>query len=216
MVLDRHRSRLDWWLVPLARGLRRVDPDVFTWLSLVAALGGGLAFALSGPDAAWLLWVGWALVLTNSVLDLLDGKVAVMTGKASARGDYLDHTIDRFSDTAFLLGLALSPWVRVEVGMLAIVFTLLTSYLGTQAQAVGIGRNYGGLLGRADRMALLWIVPPLTAALAAGPGADWRLAGFATTPLELMLAYFALIGFVTTLQRFVFGLRGFGADGKVK
>lgn len=216
MVLDRHRSRLDWWLVPLARTLRHVHPDVFTWTSLVAALAGGIAFWRSGPDSVGLLWAGWALVLTNSVLDLLDGKVAVMTGKASPKGDYLDHAIDRFSDTAFLLGLAFSPWVRVEVGVMALVFTLLTSYLGTQAQAVGIGRNYGGLLGRADRMAMLWIVPPLTAILAAGDQARFTLAQISTTPLELMLAYFALIGLVTTVQRFLTGLRGFDEKGKVR
>ncbi len=34
----------------------------------------------------------------------------------------------------------------------------MSSYLGTQAQAVGVGRYYGGLLGRADRLVLILIV----------------------------------------------------------
>lgn len=214
-MLDRHRDRLDWWLVPLARALRGVHPDVFTWLSLVAAAVGGVAFARSGPGALGLLLLGWAMVLANSVLDLLDGKVAKLTGKASPRGDYLDHAVDRFSDVLFLAGLTLSAWVDVRIGLLAIVFTLLTSYLGTQAQAVGIGRNYGGLLGRADRMVLLLAVPL----------AEWLLQrrepGFTMEPfaavgwdepftlLGLMLLYFAAVGALTTVQRFVFGLRAF-------
>ncbi|MDD5447531.1 MAG: CDP-alcohol phosphatidyltransferase family protein, partial [Methanocellales archaeon] len=39
----------------------------------------------------------------------------------------------------------------------AITGVLLTSYLGTQAQAVNIGRYYGGILGRADRLVVIFI-----------------------------------------------------------
>ncbi len=213
-MLDQHRSRLDWWLVPLAKALRHIHPNVFTWISLVAAISGGLALWQSGPDNLGMLWIGWALVITNSVLDLLDGKVAKMTGKASPKGDYLDHAIDRFSDVAFLTGLAFSGWARLEIGLAAIVFTLLTSYLGTQAQAVGIGRNYGGLLGRADRMALLWILPPVTI-LALPQLFEVPVLG-ATSILELMLVYFAAVGFLTTVQRFVGGLGAFDKQGNLK
>src|ERR1041385_1157087 len=161
MVLDNYRTTLDWWLVPLAKAFRRVHPDVFTWTSLAFAILGGIAFWKSDSSGAGLrlLLLGWLCVLLNSVLDLLDGKVAKLTGKATTRGDYLDHTLDRFSDTCFLLGLTFSPWVHRDIGILALVGTLLTSYMGTQAQAVGLKRNYAGLLGRADRMVLLLVVP---------------------------------------------------------
>jgi archaetidylinositol phosphate synthase len=217
MVLDNYRTTLDWWLVPLAKAFRRVDPDVFTWASLAVAVLGGVAFWRSGPSAEGLtlLLVAWACVLLNSVLDLLDGKVAKLTGKATPRGDYLDHAVDRFADTAFILGIAFSPWARLEWGVAAIVAILLTSYMGTQAQAVGLKRNYGGLLGRADRMVLL-LVLPLAEYL-------WAVRGFAApwqptfvSMLEVTLAYFAVVGVLTTVQRFVGGLRSFGPDGKLK
>lgn len=215
MVLDNYRSTLDWWLVPLAKASRNIDPNVFTWLSLVAAAAGGIAFWQSGPDAPGLLWLGWAMVLLNSVLDLLDGKVAKMTGKASPKGDFLDHCVDRFSDVLFLTGIALSPWARAEIGLIAIVGTLLTSYMGTQAQAIGIGRNYGGLLGRADRMVLLLLVPIAqwvwTVQDFATPWDAWSL-----SLMELMLAYFAAMGVLTTVQRFTVGLRAFDKDGQIK
>ncbi len=214
MVLDKQRHRLDWWLVPLAKVLRNIHPNVFTWWSLVAALAGGYAFYRSSPaEPMWLL-LGWAMVLINSVLDLLDGKVATMTGKTSLKGDYLDHAIDRFSDVLFIGGIALSDWVSTELGMFAIVFTLLTSYLGTQAQAVGIGRNYGGLLGRADRMVMMLVIPVVTYFLATrGDFTDINLGGFSNTLLGWMLFYFAVVGFITTIQRFAGGLRAFNKDG---
>jgi archaetidylinositol phosphate synthase len=218
MVLDNYRTTLDWWLVPLAKAFRHIHPDVFTWLSLVAAVAGGVAFWKSGPSAAGLslLLAAWACVLLNSVLDLLDGKVAKLTGKATPRGDYLDHAIDRFSDTLFLLGIAFSGWARLEIGVLALTGTLLTSYMGTQAQAVGLKRNYSGLLGRADRMVLMLIVPVADWLwVRQGFAAPWEEVGFQSL-LEIMLAYFALMGVLTTAQRFIGGLRGFGADGRVK
>lgn len=214
MVLDNYRTTLDWWLVPLAKAFRRVSPDVFTWASLAVAFLGGIAFwkSDSSPEGLRLLWVAWGCVLLNSVLDLLDGKVAKLTGQATPRGDYLDHAVDRFSDVLFLLGLAFSPWVRLEVGVLALVFTLLTSYMGTQAQAVGLKRNYAGLLGRADRMVLLLVVPVAEVVWIRNA---WDVPWFVSL-LEVAMAYFALMGLLTTGQRFAAGLRGFGPDGRLK
>lgn len=217
MVLDKQRHRLDWWLVPLAKALRNVNPNVFTWLSLVAAGIGGYAFYRSGPVGGTqveMLLLGWAMVLTNSVLDLLDGKVARITGKQTLKGDYLDHAIDRFSDVLFLGGLALSPWVPLEWGFAAVTFTLLTSYLGTQAQAVGIGRNYGGLLGRADRMVLLLLIPLAQYWMVTWRGiSELELGGYAFTLVGWMMVYIAATGLVTTVQRFVGALGAFDKEG---
>jgi archaetidylinositol phosphate synthase len=214
MVLDNYRTTLDWWLVPLAKAFRRVHPDVFTWLSLIAAALGGLAFWLSDSTEVGLrlLLAAWGCVLLNSVLDLLDGKVAKLTGRATLRGDYLDHAIDRFSDVLLLAGLAFSPWVRLEFGTLALVATLLTSYMGTQAQAVGLKRNYAGLLGRADRMVLLLVVP---LAQWLWVVRDYPVPWFESL-LEATVAYFAFMGLLTTVQRFIAGLRGFGPDGALR
>ncbi|MEK6985884.1 MAG: CDP-alcohol phosphatidyltransferase family protein [Candidatus Thermoplasmatota archaeon] len=217
MVLDNYRSTLDWWLVPLAKALRRVHPDVLTWFAFAAAVLGGLAFWRSGtsPEGLRLLALAWVCVGLNSVLDLLDGKVAQMTGKASPRGDFLDHAIDRASDVALLLGIAFSPWARLEVGTFAIAITLLVSYMGTQAQAVGLRRNYGGLLGRADRMVILLVVPlAQLAVLEFAWPQPWL--GFTPSLLDLALLYFAVVGAIALVQRFFVILGSFGPEGKLK
>lgn len=212
MVLDTQRHRLDWWLVPMARLFRNVNPNVFTWLSLVASLAAGAFFAFGGTSWVYLA-AGAGMVFLNGVLDVLDGKIAKMTGKQSRKGDYLDHTIDRFSDAAFIAGLSFGAFGRMEVGMAALVFTLLTSYLGTQAQAVGIGRNYGGVLGRADRMMLLMIIPPIQAGFIAYSVElpSWWTA-WSPNLIDTMLLYFAVMGLITTIQRFASGLRSFEKD----
>ena len=98
----------------------------------------------------------------------------------------------------------------VDPWHLALVFTLLTSYMGTQAQAVGLKRNYGGLLGRADRMVLLLVIPFADYLWVVR---DYSLPWFVSL-LEVAMAYFALMGILTVVQRFVAGLRGFGPDGQ--
>lgn len=156
------------------------------------------AFLLSSRAEPWLLVAGAALLATGAYLDSADGVLARMTGTATPLGDYLDHAFDRFADVALLLGLSFSPWVPVEIGIVAVAGTLLTSYMGTQAQAVGVGRDYGGLMGRADRITLLFIVPVLQAIL--------TYAGY-TVPggynlLYLAVAWIAIAGMVTSVQRF--------------
>ena len=56
-------------------------------------------------------------------------------------------------------GIALGALVNIEIGFAAIIGVLMLSYMGTQAQAVGAGREYAGLLGRADRLIVLMLVP---------------------------------------------------------
>ena len=52
--------------------------------------------------------------------------------------------------------------MQTEIGFGAIIGVLMLSYMGTQAQAVGAGREYAGLLGRADRLIVLMLVPILS------------------------------------------------------
>ena len=56
-------------------------------------------------------------------------------------------------------GISLGPIVEERVGVVALLGVLLLSYMGTQAQAVGAGRVYEGVLGRADRLVILTLVP---------------------------------------------------------
>ena len=99
------------------------------------------------------------MVFLTAVLDALDGIVARMRNMSSRRGDLVDHTLDRVADIIIVGGIALGPLVDITVGFSAIIGILMLSYMGTQAQAVGAGREYAGLLGRADRLVVLAIVP---------------------------------------------------------
>ncbi len=208
MVLDEHRNTVDPLLTKIAGRLKNINPDTISWIALLCAIIAGAFFYFSTPEIELLnyyLFLAVLFVFLNGLFDALDGKIAKLTNKTSLRGDFLDHALDRFADVFIVGGLALSPWIRPSIGLLAMIGVLLTSYMGTQAQAVGYKRVYAGLLGRADRLALLMIIPILQhIALRFTIQLPYEL-----SLLEAMMIYFAIVGNITAIQRFYSTLHWF-------
>src|SRR5437899_897617 len=48
MVLDRYRKAADWFLVPVASRMLRVNPNVVSWIAFLAAVGAGISFFIGG------------------------------------------------------------------------------------------------------------------------------------------------------------------------
>ncbi len=204
MVLDSYREFADRLLTPLAARLRGVNPNVLSWAGLATSGLTGLflylAHFIPGTLALALAFVALAV---SSLLDALDGKVARLRGVASPRGDFLDHVFDRYADVLVLTGLFFSPYARPEVALFGFLGVLLTSYVGTQAQAVGIGRLYGGLLGRADRLVILLVVLLLHLFLDPDGTLLLGLGVVSFLLMEYALLLFGVLGNVTAVQRMV-------------
>lgn len=207
MVLDRYRGLADRFLVPVATRMIYVNPNTVSWIAFLAAVGAGVGFFLGGGA---FLGMALLLILVNAYLDALDGKIAKLAGKASARGDFLDHVLDRYADVFMLGGVAFSAmYCHLWVGTLALLGVLLTSYMGTQAQAVGQGRSYGGILGRADRLVLLFIGGIIQLLVAPSGGRLFGAGVLSFGPLEWFMVLFAVLGHATAVQRAVKTWRGF-------
>jgi len=159
MVADDYRDLGTKILMPLANVIP-LGPMGISLLSLITALTAGYSFYVGDLDSnkSYLL-LGSLMVFLTAVFDALDGIVARERNLSSKRGDLVDHTLDRVADIIIVGGIALGPLVDITVGFSAIIGILMLSYMGTQAQAVGAGREYAGLLGRADRLVVLAIVP---------------------------------------------------------
>ena len=158
VVADDYRDFGTKILTPLAKRMP-VGPMGISFLSLLTAIGAGYSFYMADlENTNWLL-IGALMVFLTAVLDALDGMVARIREISSRRGDLVDHTLDRVADIIIMGGIALGPLVEITVGFAAIIGILMLSYMGTQAQAVGAGREYAGLLGRADRLVVLVMVP---------------------------------------------------------
>lgn len=194
MTLDRFRPLADRLIEPFVSVSVRLGltPDAISLVAFALALGAGAALYLAGSVPGWYL-VAAALVLLNGLLDVVDGAVARETEAASEAGDLLDHVLDRYADIVILSGLALGAG-RYGLGLVVVTGVLMTAYMGTQAQAVGLGRIYGGLLGRADILVLVAVTSVLAAWI--------RFDVLGLTVVEWLLVFFAVVSHATALQRF--------------
>ncbi|MDD4300802.1 MAG: CDP-alcohol phosphatidyltransferase family protein [Methanomicrobium sp.] len=189
MTLDNYRSRVAFIITPVARGCVKIGltPNACTILAFIAAVAAGIVFYKS-----W-VFAGVLFVFLNAFFDAIDGAIAREMNSASPRGDFLDHVLDRYADIFIICGIfagSLAPW---PIGVFALTGVLMSSYLGTQAQAVGAGRFYGGLLGRADRLVLLIAAGILTVFF---PGSLYGM-----SIMGWLLVVFGLLGHFTAVQR---------------
>jgi phosphatidylglycerophosphate synthase len=86
---------------------------------------------------------------------MLDGMVALASGKASWRGEILNDLPDRVSDVIIFAGVAHSGWMNPFFGYWAAIFALLTAYVGLFGQAVGVQREFSGVMSKPWRMVAL-------------------------------------------------------------
>jgi len=198
MTLDRLRPLADRAVEPFVAGATRLGltPDGVSVLAMGVATAAGLSFYLAGSEP--LLYVaGAVLVFLNGCLDVLDGALARELAVDSAAGDFLDHVLDRYADIIIVVGLA-GGVGQYALGFAAVTGVLMTSYMGTQTQAVGLDRVYGGLVGRADRLALIGFVAVLAPVVGG-------LAGL--TVVAWLLIALAAVGHLTAFQRFYHAIR---------
>jgi phosphatidylglycerophosphate synthase len=156
-VLEWVARRLPAWL----------KPDHLTALGVLAALGIAAAYVLSNGDAAW-LWAASALLAVHWLGDSLDGTLARVRKTERPRYGYLDHLVDAFATAAIGIGLGLSPYMLLAVGLAIVVAYLILSvntYLETQAFGV-FTLGYGRLGPTEARLALI----ALNTSIAAGLG----------------------------------------------
>jgi archaetidylinositol phosphate synthase len=189
------------FLEPMARALIKVDPKTISLIALILAALAGACLYLSPGQWEVLLPVAALLIIISGFLDALDGKVARLVGKSGRRGDFLDHVLDRYADVFMIGGVAVSAWCHPLLGISAIIGVLLTSYMGTQAQAVGVGRMYTGLLGRADRVVILFLASIVQWILMFFNGGWFDVWGWEVSVLGMAMLYFAVVGNLTAVQR---------------
>jgi CDP-diacylglycerol---glycerol-3-phosphate 3-phosphatidyltransferase len=150
-VIDlRVRPRVQGILQPIGRFLARigVSPTFMTLFGFVIAVAGSILIGIGHPV------VGAVVFLVGSALDGLDGAVARASNRVTARGAFLDATVDRLGEIAMLTGLAVAQRGEARILLLALLSmggALMVPYMRAKAEAEGLDGK-GGLMGRAERV----------------------------------------------------------------
>ena len=196
-MLSKLKSEIQELMASLAIALHKVGlrPNALSGIGLALGPLSGVAYWSAGPlctDAnsyGACLALATALLLCSGLCDALDGVMARLYGEVTAPGALLDSIADRYVESAVLLGIIVGGLCAPLWGALAIVGSLLTSYVRARAEAIGIAMESVGLFERAER--LLIVLASSVAELA------WPRA----SALELGIIVLAIASNFTVLQR---------------
>jgi len=192
-MVERFRAAWSRILTPLASWLlaRGVTPDAITWIGTAGVVISALVCFPQG----W-LWQGAVAVTVFAFSDMIDGRMARLSGHTTSWGAFLDSTLDRLGDGAIFGGIMLyfvgtvdgsghMGWAAITLA--ALVLAQVTSYIKAKADSLGVVVP-GGIAARADRVIII-----LIAAFLAGLGVRWVL--------ELAVLVLAVLSGVTVAQR---------------
>jgi CDP-diacylglycerol--glycerol-3-phosphate 3-phosphatidyltransferase len=140
---------------PIARALiaLHITANAITVGGFLVAAGG--AYLISEGE----LFVGGIVMLAGAAMDMFDGAVARLSGKASAFGAFLDSVMDRLGEAVVLFGLLvfyvreadeLGAWLAFGT----VVLSYTVSYTRARAEGLGIPGDVG-FMGRPERVIVL-------------------------------------------------------------
>ena len=132
----------------------KIHPTIVNLLGLLMASIGGIGILLS-PHHPWTLLITAFAVNARTACNALDGLVARRLNVASHFGEVLNELIDRFNDSILFLSVYALAITNNTLALFTLLVILLNSYLSILSKAAGASRQYGGIVGKADRMIYL-------------------------------------------------------------
>jgi phosphatidylglycerophosphate synthase len=141
------------WLVR-----RGVSPNAISVAGMLCAIAAGGLLASTALSPTWgrAAWLAAAvLILLRGAANMLDGMVAIESGRASRLGELFNELPDRVSDSALLIGLGYAHGSEPTLGYVAALLALFTAYVRAMGKVAGAPQFYHGPMAKPHRMALV-------------------------------------------------------------
>lgn len=183
-----------------------VQSDHMTILGVIGSIGIAVGYALTELSSGW-LWLVSGMLVVNWVGDSLDGTMARIRHKERPKyGYYLDHAVDALTTVLIGVGIGLSPYVSLELGLAVVVLYLLLSinvYL--EAVVFGVFHLAYGKFGPTEMRILLIIANTVLffapAVAGATPALIERIANIVIAVAVALMAVFLLTRFFISLRK---------------
>ena len=137
----------------------RVTPNALTAGGVLLCSAGAIVVYFEDRNELAAFWVGAALFIVGSILDILDGALARSSGKATPFGAFVDSMTDRVSEGVMLAAIALvfmrdGNQVALAFTFAAAVGSFLVSYARAKAEILGLKGDVG-IGSRAERVVVI-------------------------------------------------------------
>lgn len=161
------RERYQKVMKPIGSAIARtgITPNMITGLTVIVAMISTVFFAMGD------LLTGLGFMILTVVLDMFDGAVARAANLATKFGATFDHTLDRYAEYFFMLGLMMGPISAVSIvwwplnlgdtfipwfwGFFTLFGMLMASFSRAKAESVGGMENCAvGIAERQEKLIL--------------------------------------------------------------
>lgn len=179
------RERRTWQALARYLAARRINPNAISILGMAFGLLAGLSISATSwaPTDARGLWLAGAVLIQFRLLaNMLDGMVAIESGKASRVGELYNEVPDRISDAAILVGVGCAQGGDALLGLAATCAAVFVAYVRAMGKAAGAAHEFCGPMAKPQRMftmtivALWFAVAPPTWQPVWGPASRWGVA----------------------------------------
>ena len=147
-------------LLPLAKKLTWMNPDILGYLATIVALATAFCY-IYAPDKPILLIISIILTIFRMTLNTIDGVIAIERGNLKLKGEVVNALPDRYSDIFILIGIAMSPLCNPFLGITGMASMFLVSYTGMLSKAIGAQWQHHGPLGKVERLIFIMIFSAL-------------------------------------------------------
>jgi phosphatidylglycerophosphate synthase len=138
---------------------RNVSPNAISIAGMCACIIAGIALGLTSISDYRILWLiaaaGAQLRLTAN---MLDGMVAIVSGRTSKTGELYNEVPDRISDAAVFIGAGFAWGGNVTLGYIATILAIFTAYIRAAGKIAGAPNEFCGPMAKQHRMLVITLV----------------------------------------------------------
>jgi phosphatidylglycerophosphate synthase len=176
-------------------------PNAISIAGMVCCLAAGGALAatphLSNVAQRIAYLAAAALIQLRLLANMLDGMVALDSGKSSPVGGLYNEVPDRISDAGTLIGAGFAVASSLIVGLIATCVAIFVAYVRVQAKVSGAPQDFCGPMAKQHRMALMTFTLIYLALAPSAWRPVWRGQGLMTLALLIII----IGGLWTALRR---------------
>src|SRR5438045_1882357 len=179
---------------------RNVSPNVISIAGMCACIAAGIALSLTSVTYHRVFWLIAALgAQLRLTANMLDGMVALASGRASKVGELYNEIPDRVSDAAVFIGAGFAWGGNIALGYIAAFLAVFTASVLVAGQIAGAPNEFCGPMAKQHRM----LVVTLICLYSAVTPRSWQIISFNDSQIGLMTLGLAVIilGCVITVFR---------------
>jgi phosphatidylglycerophosphate synthase len=179
---------------------RNVSPNAISIAGMCACILAGIALGVTSITDDRILWLIGALgAQLRLTANMLDGMVAIASGRASKTGELYNEVPDRISDAAVFIGAGFAWGGNTTFGYIATIMAIFTAYVREAGKIAGAPNEFCGPMAKQHRMLVITVV----CVYAAITPRSWQMITFNSSKIGVMTLGLVIIiaGCVITITR---------------